>query len=126
MVRGRLNGCRVKADAETFPRMAVNGAVWGHSMNVINASSADLQRSIDELAAFADRPAADWVEKVNAALTEVIAGAILRWAPTSMMTAAGPDPMLPRREAAQALLQARLSCDSMTASEKVRSAVHEF
>jgi hypothetical protein len=86
----------------------------------------DLEADINELADFPAIPAAVWVAKFNAAPTEAIAGAILRWVAGSVMTAHGPDPNSSRREAAQAILRKRLTDQSISAIAALQKTIDTY
>jgi hypothetical protein len=88
-------------------------------------SAEELQMSISELSEFRASPEAAWVAKVNAAPTEVVAGAILHWFGHTGVTL-GPDPEASHREAAQALLQARFSKQVSDATVKLHTSIDAF
>jgi hypothetical protein len=85
-----------------------------------------LQQSIDELANFPPKPAAAWIAKVEAAPSDVIIGAILLWVGHGSMSAGVPDTLAPRREAAQALLQARLSSQIADAATRLHTTIDSY
>ena len=85
----------------------------------------ELQKAVAELADFPQRPEAAWVSKVSAAPTEVIVGAILHWAGQTGVIG-GPDPQASRREAAQAILQARLSAQMQDATTRLRETIDAY
>jgi hypothetical protein len=90
-----------------------------------NPSDELLQKAIEELAAFPPSPAAVWVAKVSAAPTDVIVGAILHWVGQTGL-GSGPDPQASRREAAQAILQARLSGQMEDATTRLRETIDAY
>jgi hypothetical protein len=90
------------------------------------SAQSDLQAEIEALVKFAEKPAADWVARVRSAPDEVIAGAILSWRPTGGLNGMTGDPMEPRRSAARALLQSRLSGQSVKASDHLRMTIDEY
>jgi hypothetical protein len=85
----------------------------------------ELQKSIIQLAEFPPTPEADWVAKINASPTEVIVGAILQWVGRVGVTM-GPDPLSSRREAAQALLHARLSTQISDAATRLHATIGTY
>lgn len=84
---------------------------------------ADLQAEIRALADFPVKPESDWVMRVQNSPTEVIAGAILTWVTISGISMVPGDPMAPRREAAQAILQARFSADLSAAVSRLQTTI---
>ena len=92
-------------------------------------SPEELQRAISELSegvvSAGPKPDAQWVECLMAAPNEVIIGAIAQWVGHTGVTQ-GPDPLASRRDAAQALLQARLSTELSFELERLRNSIDEF
>jgi len=81
--------------------------------------------AIDALANFPTSSPAAWVAKVQAAATPVIAGALIRWT-SHMGVTGGPDGNAFKREAAQAVLQARLSDHSIAATNALRATIEPY
>jgi hypothetical protein len=73
-----------------------------------------LQHAIKELANLEYRPpnTAAWINAVEAAPAQVIAGAIVMWGAVGTVVMGAPDLMAPRREAAMAILQARFAAQA--------------
>ena len=90
------------------------------------STQSNLQGEITALADFPDKPASDWVARVQSSPVEVIAGAILTWLPPQGITMVNGDPMAPRREAAQAILQARLSERAINSTAQLRITIDEY
>jgi hypothetical protein len=89
-------------------------------------ANAELQATIEALSAFPYRPAAEWVAKVQGSPTEVIAGAILTWEYRSGSSIGSGDLLAPRREAAQAILQARLAEQALNATTQLRNTIDSY
>jgi hypothetical protein len=92
----------------------------------VNASQTDLQASIRELASYPAEPEAAWIAKVRDSPIEVVAGAMLMWMPRSGISAVTGDPMLPRRDAARAILEKRLSDQNREATNRLRTTVGDY
>jgi len=90
------------------------------------SSLPDLQAKITALAAFAIQPESAWVARVQSSTIEVIAGAMLIWVTRSGVSMVGGDPMAPRREAAQAILQARLSDRALESNAQLRDTMDDY
>jgi hypothetical protein len=86
----------------------------------------DLQAEITALAAFPIQPESAWVARVQSSTIEVIAGAMLIWVTRSGVTMVGGDPMAPRREAAQAILQARLADQAVNSTAQLRNTIDDY
>jgi hypothetical protein len=91
----------------------------------VKVNPTELQQSIVELVDFAPTPESEWVAKVDAAAVQVIAGAILHWRGGGGVTNV-PDPLASRREAAQAILQARLSNQVTDAASKLHVTINSY
>jgi hypothetical protein len=90
-------------------------------------AQSDLQAKITALADFPDKPASDWVAQVTGSHVEVIAGAILTWAPRGGgVSGYTGDPNEPRRAAAQAILQARLSEEALSSTAQLRATIDDY
>ena len=92
-------------------------------------SPEELQKAISELSegvvSPGPKPNPQWVERLMAAPNEAIIGAIAQWVGHTGVTQ-GPDPLASRRDAAQALLQARLSTQLSFELERLRNSIDEF
>lgn len=88
-------------------------------------SAEDLQREINELVNVSPSPEADWIARFEAASVQAIAGTILHWRHGTGITM-GPDPEASRREAAQAILQARLSELALNSAAQLRNTIDEY
>jgi hypothetical protein len=90
----------------------------------------DLQEQINALAAFAARPEAAWIQRVQRAPNVVIIGAILQWdlprVDGGSYTAMGADQMVARRQAAQAVLQARLSEQNVESTNALGATIDAY
>jgi hypothetical protein len=86
----------------------------------------DLQAHIVALESFPTDPEAAWVMRVRNSSSEAIAGAILRWLPRSGISAVTGDPMAPRRAAALAILQARLSEEALKSTAQLRRTIDDY
>lgn len=97
--------------------MSEDPVPYGDPRPVVSAQT-DLQAEIEALAAFPDKPASEWVARVQSAPYEVIAGAMLMWRgpPSGGFSTVPGDPYVIRRGAAQAIIQARLSSELGTFS----------
>ena len=86
----------------------------------------DLQAQIAALADFPVKPAATWVMRVRSSPVEVIAGAILTWSVVGGISGFSGDPMEARRAAAQAILQARLSEQTVNSTSELRDTIDDY
>lgn len=88
-------------------------------------NSSELQSAIIELAEFSPSPEAEWVAKVDAAPVPVVVGAISHWRRGSGVSG-GSDPQASRREAALALLHARLSNQTVAATSALHTSISAY
>ena len=90
------------------------------------SNRSNLQAEIKALADYPTKPESDWITRVQSCPVEVIAGAILAWMPSGGISSVTGDPMAPRRAAAQAIIQARLSNESVGSTRELRTTIDAY